>query len=236
MHQRCGLCDLIPEVLNVAIPELPNLGLIRGTSCAGDESKTFDFVEGQSVVLAGQLRRWAWAKFVGMGQCKRSDLRPLDEIRRREVGGRQLIASRLVFRHEGRKDGGRSVVVSQREDCSGNVLTLLDAVGLVPSIRNLCQILLKLRVERRCKSGVERNEYVMGRLVCCCLSGSPSRDMRVANRIRLEVSIDVVNGVEDGSMEHREAASGMYRGRLSAGGPRDHQQSSVPFDNRVHRL
>src|SRR5260370_34625879 len=97
--------------------------------------------------------RWTGAKFVGVRQGKRSDLWPLDEIRRREVGGRQLIASRLVFRHEGRKDRGRSVVASQRQDCSGNVLTLLDAGGLVASIRNLCQILLKLGIERRRKSG-----------------------------------------------------------------------------------
>jgi hypothetical protein len=44
----------------------------------------------------------------------------------------------------------------------------------------------------------------MGCLVCCCLSGSPSRDMREMNRIRLEVSGDVIDGVEDGSMQHGE--------------------------------
>src|ERR1700732_3059174 len=75
----------------------------------------------------------------------------------------------------------------------------------------------------------------MGCLVCCRLSGSPSRDMREMNRIRLEVSVDVVDGVEDGSMQHREVASGMYRGRLGARGPHDHQQSPVPFDDGVHR-
>ena len=68
----------------------------------------------------------------------------LDEIRRRKVRRRQLIASRLGFRHEGRKDRGRSVVASQCQDCSGNVLTLFDAVGFVTSIGNLCQVLLKL--------------------------------------------------------------------------------------------
>src|SRR5882757_6463938 len=45
MRQSCGLCDLIPEVLNVAVPELTDLGLIRSTSRARDKSKTFDFVE-----------------------------------------------------------------------------------------------------------------------------------------------------------------------------------------------
>ena len=41
MVQGCGLCNLIPEVLNVAIPELSNLGLIRRTSCAVDEVLEF---------------------------------------------------------------------------------------------------------------------------------------------------------------------------------------------------
>src|SRR6266566_564770 len=236
VRQSCGLCDLIPEVLNIAVPELTNLGLIRGTSCAADESKTFDFVEGQGVLLAGQWRRRTGAKFIGVRKSKRCDAWPLDEIRRREVGWRQLIASRLGFRHERWKNYGRSVVASQCQDCSGDVLTLLDAVGLVASIRNLCQILLKFRIERRCESGVKRDENIVGSLVCCCLSGSPSRDMRVTNRIRLEVSVDVVDGIEDGSMQHGEAASGMYRRRLGAGGSHDRQQSPVPFDDRVHRL
>src|SRR6266576_1996574 len=76
----------------------------------------------------------------------------------------------------------------------------------------------------------------MGCLVCCCLGGSPSRDMWVTNRIRLEVSVDVVDGVEDGSMQHGEAASGMDRRRLGAWGAHDRQQSPVPFDDWVHRL
>src|SRR5260370_883337 len=236
MRQSCRLCDLIPEVLNVAIPELPYLGLVRGTSCAGDESKTFERVEGQGVLLAGQWRRRTGTKCIGVRKSKRCDAWPLDEIRRREVGWRQLIASRLVFRHEGRKDSGRSIVASQRQNCSGYVLTLLDAVGFVASIRNLCQILLKLRVECRGEGGIERDENIMGSLVCCCLSGSPSRGMRVTNRIRLEVSVDVVDGVKDSSMQHGEAASGMDRRRLGARRPHDRQQSPVPFDDRVHRL
>src|SRR5258708_36026704 len=101
MRQSCRLCDLIPEVLNVAIPELPYLGLVRGTSCAGDESKTFDLVEGQGVLLAGQWRRRTGTNIIGVRKSKRCDAWPLDEIRRREVGWRQLIASMLVnFRHE----------------------------------------------------------------------------------------------------------------------------------------
>jgi len=54
MRQSRGLRDLIPEVLNVAVPELPDLGLIRGASCTADESKTFDFIEGLGVLVAGE--------------------------------------------------------------------------------------------------------------------------------------------------------------------------------------
>src|SRR5260370_37014169 len=235
MRQSCRLCDRIPEVLSVAILELPCLGLVRGTSCAGDESKTFDLVEGQGVLLAGQWRRRTGTKFIGVRKSKRCDAWPLDEIRRREVGWRQLIASRLVyFRHEGRKDSGRSIVASQRQNCSGYVLTLLDAVGFVASIRNLCQILLKLRVECRGESGVERDENIMGSLVCCCLSGSPSRGMRVTNRIRLEVSGDVVDGVKDSGMQDGEAASGMDRRGLGGRAPHDRLAGPVPFGERAH--
>ena len=66
-----------------------------------------------------------------MCQSKGSDLGPLDEIRGREVGRRQLIASRLGFRHEGRKSHGRSIVASQRQNCGRNGFTNFDAVDLV---------------------------------------------------------------------------------------------------------
>src|SRR5437764_13931421 len=99
-RQRSGLGDLIPEVLDVTVPELPNLGLIRGASCAGDKSKALYFVEGLGVLVPCEQRRRAGTKFAGPRQGKWSDLSPLDKIRRGEVGRRELIASRLVCRHE----------------------------------------------------------------------------------------------------------------------------------------
>jgi hypothetical protein len=45
---RCNygrLCDLVPEVLDVTIPKLPDLSLVRGSGCAVNEPETFDFIE-----------------------------------------------------------------------------------------------------------------------------------------------------------------------------------------------
>src|SRR5437879_12319522 len=112
MRQRCGLGDLIPEVLNVAVPELTDLSLIRGADCAGNESKALYFVEGLGVLVTCEQRRRTGAKFAGACQGKRSDLWPLDEVGGREVRRRELIASGLVFRHERRKHSARSSVAS----------------------------------------------------------------------------------------------------------------------------
>ena len=58
----------------------------------------------------------------------------------------------------------------------------------------------------------------------------------MANRIRLEVSVDVIDGVEDSGVQYGEVASGMHRGWLGAGGSNDRQKSLVPFDGRVDWL
>src|SRR5258708_30002777 len=51
--QSCGLRDLVPEILNIAVPEGSNQGLLRRASCAVDESQTFDFVKNTGVLVAG---------------------------------------------------------------------------------------------------------------------------------------------------------------------------------------
>jgi len=118
MSQSRGLCDLVPEVLSIAIPELSDLGLIGCTSCAVDESQTFDLVKRPGVLVAGQMGRWTGTKFIGMRQSKWRDLGPLDEIRRREVGRSQLVVSRLGVWNERRRSRSRSVAASQCQGCS----------------------------------------------------------------------------------------------------------------------
>src|SRR5439155_27120568 len=137
MSQSCGLCDLVPEVLNITIPEHSNQGLLRGTSCAVDESQTFNFIKNTGVLVACQLGRRAGTKFVGARQGKRRDLRPLREIRCREIGWCQLVASRLVSRNERRRRNARSVIASQGQDLSRNGLSYRDAISLILPIRNL---------------------------------------------------------------------------------------------------
>src|ERR1700726_5157275 len=109
MSQRRGLRDFVPEVLNVAVPEISNQGLLRTASVAGNETQTLDFVENPCVLLARQLRRWSGTKFISARQGERSDLRPLCEVRRCEVGRRELVVSRLVSGDERRRSDARPV-------------------------------------------------------------------------------------------------------------------------------
>src|SRR5882724_8943745 len=109
MSQRRGLRDLVPEILNVAVPEVSNQGLLLGASFAGDESQTLDFVENPCVLVARQLRWRSGKKFISARQGERSDIRPLRKVRRREIGRRELIVSWLVSRHKRRRRDVRSV-------------------------------------------------------------------------------------------------------------------------------
>jgi len=96
MSQRGGLRDFVPEVPNVALPEVSNQGLLPGTSLTGNETQTLDFIEGPCVLLAGQLRWRPWAKFIRACQGERSDLRPLYEVSWYEIGRRELVVSRNI--------------------------------------------------------------------------------------------------------------------------------------------
>src|SRR6266516_3300659 len=96
MCKSGGLCDLVPEVLDVAVPELADLGLFGSAGCAVNEPETFDFIEDLSVKAACGRRRRIGTELVGPLQRKRRDLRPLGKIRRREVRRRQLVVSGLV--------------------------------------------------------------------------------------------------------------------------------------------
>src|SRR5207244_201898 len=147
------------------------------------------------VVVACQLGRRAGTKFVAARQGKRRDLRPLREIRCREIGWCQLVASRLDSRNERRRRDARSVIASQGQDLSRNGLSYRDAISLILPIRNLRQVLLKLGVECRLKSWRERNQQVMGGLLCRSESGSTQRDVWEANQAWLTHAVDRVNCV-----------------------------------------
>src|SRR4029077_21038561 len=98
MPQCRALRDFVPEVLNVAIPESSNQGLLRGAGCAGDEAQTHDFIENLGVLVARQLGWRSGTKFISTRDGKRSDLRPLREVRWCEIGRRELVISWLVSR------------------------------------------------------------------------------------------------------------------------------------------
>src|ERR1700674_4644207 len=109
MSQGRGLRDFVPEVLNVAVPEISNQGLLRTASVAGNETQTLDFVESPCVLLARQLRWWFGTKFISAHQGERSDLRPLCEVRWCEIGKRELIVSRLASGDKRRRSDARPV-------------------------------------------------------------------------------------------------------------------------------
>src|SRR5438132_12032145 len=94
--QRGRLPDLVPEVLDVAVPELADLALFGSAGCAVNEPEAFDFIEDLSVKAACERRRRIGTELVGPLQRKRRHLRPLGKIRRREARRRQLVVSGLV--------------------------------------------------------------------------------------------------------------------------------------------
>src|SRR5579864_5780800 len=219
MPQRGGLRDFVPEVLNVAVPEVSNQGLLPGTSLTANETQTLDFIEGFCVLLAGQLRWRTWAKFISACQGERSDLRPLYEVSWCEIRRRELVVSRLVSRNIRRQSNSRSVSAAEGQNLCGNFLSDGDAVRFVLSFRNLRQVLLKFSVERCLKRRVECDQDVMRRLVCRGWLRRQSRDVREMYEVRTIGSFDVVDRVEDGSMQNGKAASRMNGGGLGAGSP-----------------
>src|SRR5260370_5663338 len=94
--QRSRLPDLVPEVLDVAVPELADLSLFGSAGCAVNEPEAFHLIEDLSIKVARERRRRTGTELVGLLQSKRRDLRPLGKISRREVRRRQLVVSGLV--------------------------------------------------------------------------------------------------------------------------------------------
>src|SRR6201987_4834796 len=184
MPQRGGLRDFVPEVLNVAVPEVSNQGLLLCTSLTANETQTLDFIEGPCVLLAGQLRWWTWAKFISPCQGERSDLRPLYEVSGCEIRRRELVVSRLVSRNIRRQSDSRSVSAAEGQNLCDNFLSDGDAFRFVLSFWNLRQVLLKFTVERCLKCRVECDQDVMARLVCRGWLRSQSRDVREMYEVR----------------------------------------------------
>src|SRR6266571_1539253 len=117
--QRGRLPDLVPEVLDVAVPELADLGLLRSAGCAVNEPETFDFIKDLSIESACECRRRTRTELVSPLQRKWSDLGPLGKIRWREVRWRQLIVSGLGPRQVQRWRYIRSVGTACDEELGG---------------------------------------------------------------------------------------------------------------------
>ena len=75
MRKRGSLRNLVPEVLDVPVPERPYLSLVRSAGGAVNDSQVFDFIEYFRIGGAGEGRRRTGTKLVGPLQRKGSDLK-----------------------------------------------------------------------------------------------------------------------------------------------------------------
>src|SRR5437016_7782023 len=149
--QRGRLPDLVPEVLDVAVPELADLGLFGSAGCAVNEPEAFDLIEDLSIKGACKYRRRTRTELVGLLQSKRRDLGPLGKIRWREIRRRQLVVSGLGPRDVRRWSYIRSIGAARSEQLAGNCLPHGYSLSLSVVIRNLRQVLLQFRVQRHLK-------------------------------------------------------------------------------------
>src|SRR2546430_14193788 len=147
--QRRSLRDLVPEVLNVAVPELADLGLLRSTGCAVNEPETFDFIEDLSIESACECRRRTRTELVSPLQRKWSDLGPLGKIRWREVRWRQLIVSGLGPRQVQRWRYIRSISAARSKQLAGNCPPHFYSLSFSLIIGKQREVLLQFRIQRR---------------------------------------------------------------------------------------
>src|SRR6266436_4383977 len=159
--QRGRLPDLVPEVLDVAVPELADLGLFGSAGCAVNEPEAFDFIEDLSVKAACECGRRIGTELVGPLQRKRHDLRPLGKIRRREIRRRQLVVSGLGSRDVRRWSYIRSISSARSEQLAGNCLPNGYSLSLSFIIGKQGQVLLQFRIQRRLKRRIKEHEDIM---------------------------------------------------------------------------
>src|SRR6201993_5433209 len=159
MMSGCGgLSDLVPEVLNVAVPELADYGLVSSARCACGDPEALHVVEDAHVLIARQGGRRSWAEFIGTRQREKGHSGPLSEICRREIGRSQLVVSGSSPSFERRRGDIRSVLSARCHDFRGDGSADRDATGFFRPVCNLSKILLELGIEHRLKIGIESEQ------------------------------------------------------------------------------
>src|SRR5205814_9311116 len=151
MIQRRSLRDLVPEVLDVAVPELADLGLFRSAGCTVNEPETFDFVEDPSINGACECGTRPGTELVRPLPRKRRDLGPLGKIRWREIRRRQLVVSGLGSGDVRWWSYIRSISTARSEQLTGNCMSHDYSLSFSLVIAKQCEILLQFRVQRRLK-------------------------------------------------------------------------------------
>src|SRR6266403_4299396 len=163
--QRGSLRDLVPEVLDVAVPEPPDLGLFRSAGCAVNEPETFDFIEDLNIKGACECRRRTRTELVGPLQRKGRDLGPLGKIRWREIRRRQLVVSGLGSGDVRRWSYIRSISTARSEQLTGNCSPHDYSLSFSLVIGKQREILLQFRVQRRLKRRIQGHEDITSCLI-----------------------------------------------------------------------
>src|SRR6266480_3526116 len=207
MRKRGSLCDLVPEVLDVAVPELADLGLFRSAGCAVNEPETFNFIEDLSIKGACECRRRTGTELVGLLQSKRRDLGPLGKIRWREIRRRQLVVSGLGSRDVRRWSYIRSIGAARGEQLAGNCLPHRNSLSLSLIIGKQREVLLQFRIQRRLKRRIQERQYIMSCLIGRSYLGRAPRNVAKAHKVRTELWLDIVDCVVDRGVQNCEITS-----------------------------
>ena len=97
------------------------------------------------------------------------------------------------------------------------------------------QILLEFRIERGGKRGIQSDENVVCGLICGRPCRGRSRHMWETHCVRMVRLVNRVYRVENGGMQHGETSRRVKGRRLRARRTQNHQQSPVPFNDRIYR-
>src|SRR6516164_3990160 len=161
MSQGRGLSDLVPVVLDGAVPKFAGQCLVCASGRAAGNPECFDQVEGVGVPVARQFWRTARTELVRGLQGKRSDARPARELRLwREIWRRRLVVSRGIPENIGGRWVTGAVVRPYGQDPIGDGFPYADALSLSP-VGQLRQRLLKLCVDCCLEFRIQLDQYLV---------------------------------------------------------------------------
>src|SRR3569833_189944 len=216
MTFRGGLRYLVPVILDLTAPELPDLLLIGSRGGASVHSQGLDFVEVRRILGTGQGRRRPRAELPGAAKPEGCDAGPLGEGGTGEIRRSRLVLPRLYGQIELGLRSPRSVLFAQLQDGMSHRATDADACRLAGSNGDIGEILLQLRIKCRLEARVQRDEHVVRRAMRSRLLRGIVADTLDFNEGGSVIAINRVHGIIDGRVQDSEVAGRMDSCRLSS--------------------